>query len=141
VVGVDTSTCGDIYRHALKNATAKRLQTQSSKGIEEGTGSSGGEGVHKHNDIFLRSIDAELDDFYQSVTMPAGCEYLQLDASARSGRAQVVPKAEKDRLNTTIRQSWATQDMSLVESQLETGLGHVSKATILQVFNSQGMKA
>jgi hypothetical protein len=39
VVGVATSTCGDIYRHALKNATAKRRQTQSSEGIEEGTGS------------------------------------------------------------------------------------------------------
>jgi hypothetical protein len=180
---VAASTCGDIYRHALKNATAKRLQTQSSEGIEEGTGSSG-EGVHEHNDL------------YQSIRMPAGCEHLQvglgdqntaeqflasidkelsalqelpsselgeqlghepcesdevplcelisaecLDADARSGRPQVLSKAEKDRLITTVRQSWATRHMSLVELQLETGLGHVSKATILQVLNSQGIKA
>jgi hypothetical protein len=71
VVEMATLTCGDIYRHAsLQNATAKRLETQVSWGMEDGTGSSGQEGVHEHNDIILRSIDAEL---YPSITMPAGC--------------------------------------------------------------------
>ena len=191
------STCGDIYRQALKNATAKQLQTQSSEGIDDVTGSSGEEGVHEHHHIFLRSIDAELEDLYQSVRMPGGCEHLQvglgdrntaeqflasidkelsalqelpsseqqgeqlglepcesdevalcdlisaecLDADARSGRPQVLSKAEKDWLITTVRQSWATRHMSLVALQLETGLGHVSKATILQLLNSQGIKA
>jgi hypothetical protein len=64
-----------------------------------------------------------------------------LNADARSGRPQVLTKAEKDQLITTVPQSWATRHMSLVELQLETGLGHVSKATILQVLNSQGIKA
>jgi hypothetical protein len=77
VAGVAASTCGDIYRHALKNATAKWLQTLSSEGIEEGTGSRSGEGVHQHNDIFMRSIDAVWDDVYQSIRMPEGCENLQ----------------------------------------------------------------
>jgi hypothetical protein len=31
--------------------------------------------------------------------------------------------------------------MSPIELQLETGFGHVSKATILQVINCQGIKA
>jgi len=93
---VATSTCGDIYRHALKNATAKWLQTQSSEGIEEGTGSSGGEGVHEHNDIFLRSIDAELDDLYQSVRMPAGCEHLQVGLGDQNTAEQFLASIDKE---------------------------------------------
>ena len=63
-MGVPKSTCSDIYRHAIKNAAAKRLvQTEAASAsvpARAANESAGGRGS-KDADVFLKGIDAELD--------------------------------------------------------------------------------
>ena len=64
-----------------------------------------------------------------------------LDADARSGRPQLLSATEKEYLVSVAKRNWGTRHMTLTELQLEAGLGHVSRGTIFQTLQSQGIKA
>lgn len=80
VLGVPKSICSDIYKHAIKNAAAKRLvETEAASAsvpartADESASGSGSEDA----DVFLKGIDTQLDSVY---TVPGEAGDLKEDA-------------------------------------------------------------
>ena len=115
ILEVPKSTCAHIYKHALKNAAAKRLVVELAR-----------EGRDTECDAFLAGIDAQLNSLYavpevQTVLGESSADEEEefiplrelisaecLDSDARSGRPQVLSEVEKDHLVATVRWSWGT---------------------------------
>jgi len=136
-LGVPKSTCGDIYKHALKNATAKRLVQTEAGG---NPGSIAEREVERRGSKVQASGGIEKldeDDIPLLEWISAEC----LDSDARSGRPQALSEAEKDHLVATVKRNWGIRHMSLTEVQLEAGLGHVSRGTIFDTLRTRGIKA
>ena len=155
ILGVPKSTCSDIYKHALKNATATahRQLTNDDSDQQEAASLSA-----ESADVFLAGIEAQLDKIYteprpkecldlEEKDSEAGLPLLELisadclDSDARCGRPQSLSGAERDHLIATAKRDWGTRHMSLIEIQREAGLGHVHYATIIRALYSQGIKA
>jgi len=135
-LGVPKSTCGDIYKHALNNATAKRLVQTEAGG---NTGSIAEREVERSGSEVQASggIELDKDDIPLLELIRAEC----LDSDARSGRPQALSEAEKDHLVATVKRNWGTRHMSLTEIQLEAVLGHVSRGAIFDTLRTRGIKA
>ena len=149
MLGVPKSTCSNIYKHALKNATLNRYSKRDCAAEDA--------------DVFLAGIQAQLDKIYTEPRLgecPTGsleeeeqAEHKEeiplldlismdcLNPDARSGRSQALSEAEKDHLIATAKRDWGTRHMTLTEIQKEAGLGHVDYATVLRALHSRGIKA
>ena len=148
MLGVPKSTCCNIYKHALKNATLNRHSKRVCAAEDA--------------DVFLVGIQAQLDKIYTEPHLgecPAGSleeeeeaeheeipllDLISMDClnpDARSGQSQALSEAEKDHLIATAKRDWGTRHMTLTEIQNEAGLGHVDYATLLRALHSRGIKA
>ena len=130
ITGVSKSTCNDIYKHALKNATAGRqnLHLERDRDRQQAACASAEEA-----DVFLAGIEAQLNKIN---TEPGpGLEEKEeeipllelisadcLDSDARGGRTQALSEAEKDHLIATAKRDWGTRHMTLTEIQREAAL-------------------
>jgi len=132
---VPKSTCGDIYKHALKNATAKRLVQTEAGG---NTGSIAEREVERSGSEVQASGGIELDE--DDIPLLELISAEGLDSDARSGWPQALSEAEKDHLVATVKRNWGTRHMSLTEIQLEAGLGHVSRGPIFDTLRTRGIK-
>jgi hypothetical protein len=66
---------------------------------------------------------------------------LDPDPGAHAGRPQVLSKEDIDHLVATTKRDWGSRHMTLIELQLEAGLGRVSKSTVYKALKSRGIKA
>ena len=72
------------------------------------------------------------------------CELLSkdcLDRKPRSGRPKALTDAEIDHLVLTVKSTFRTRQMWLVDIRREAGLGHVSDSTVWKALRSRGIKA
>ena len=116
MLGVPKSTCSNIYKYALKNAT---LNQHSERDCARTSA--------EDADVFMAGIQARLDEIY---TEPRLGEFLTgsleeeeeaeleeiplldlisvdcLNPDARSGRSQALSEAEKDHLIVTAKRDW-----------------------------------
>jgi len=135
-LGVPKSTCGNIYKHGLKNATAKRLVQTEAGGT---TGSIAEREVERSGSKVQASggIELDEDDIPLLELISAEC----LDSDACSGRPQALAEAEKNHLVAMVKRNWGTRHISLTEVQLEAGQGHVGRGTMVDTLRTRGIKA
>jgi transposase len=160
MTGVASSTANDIYRHAVKNAAAKRARASNEResGEEKGKGRQETKVLRNPEE---RQRDAkqwelewdreqQLKKIKKAATAAVAGQELDLldllladvlDADKRSGRPKILTEAEKDRLVATVNRDFKTRRMRLVDIRREAGLSHVSDSTVFKALRERGLKA
>lgn len=131
-IGVPKSTCDDIYKHALKNATAKRDAAKDS-------GDSNAGDTSNPSPTVLGQGSEELEVLSLSELLSADC--LDPDPAAHAGRSAALSKEEIDHLIATTKKDWGTRHMTLTELQRESGLHHVCRSTIFNALQARNIGA
>ena len=131
ILGVPESTCGNIYKHALRDAEKKaaaKRQDPKDSAIRS---------LHREPEdveVFLAGIDAQLDSLYTEPSQEVESDAMEiendasgeigfldlisaecLDVESRSGRPQALSEEEKDHLIAITKRDWGTRHMSLRE--------------------------